>query len=123
MARHFVDEFVQSSRLGPILITKEAKKKLMSHHYPGNIRELKSVMELAVVMSDGCEIKAADIVLSSVKNEPTLIQKDKTLRQYNREIIQYFLKKYDDDVVSVADKLDIGKSTIYKMIQQKEIVL
>ena len=123
LARHFVDEFVQSSRLGPILITKEAKKKLMSHHYPGNIRELKSVMELAVVMSDGCEIKAADIVLSSVKNEPTLIQKDKTLRQYNREIIQYFLKKYDDDVVSVADKLDIGKSTIYKMIQQKEIVL
>jgi DNA-binding NtrC family response regulator len=123
LAKYFVEEFVKSNGLGYISITQAAKKKLMSYHYPGNIRELKSVTELAVVMSDGCEIKAADIVLSSVKNEPTLIQKDKTLRQYNREIIQYFLKKYDDDVVSVADKLDIGKSTIYKMIQQKEIVL
>ena len=34
-----------------------------------------------------------------------------------------FLKKYDDDVIAVADKLDIGKSTIYKMIQQKEILV
>ena len=123
LGKYFVEEFVQSNGLGPISITQDAKNKLMSHHYPGNIRELKAVMELAVVMSDGCEIKAADIVLSSVKNEPTLIQEDKTLRQYNREIIQYFLKIYDDDVVSVADKLDIGKSTIYKMIQLKEIVL
>lgn len=123
LSRHFVEEFVQSNQLGPILITKEAMKKLMSHHFPGNIRELKAVMELAVVLSDGCEIKAVDIVLSTIKREPTFIREEKTLRQYNREIIQYFLQKYDDDVVSVADKLDIGKSTIYKMIQQKEIVL
>jgi hypothetical protein len=33
------------------------------------------------------------------------------------------LKKYEDDVMLVADKLDIGKSTIYKMLQQKEIIL
>lgn len=123
LSRHFVEEFIQSNQLGPILITKEAIKKLMSHHFPGNIRELKAVMELAVVLSDGCEIKAADIVLSTIKREPTFIREEKTLRQYNREIIQYFLQKYGDDVVSVADKLDIGKSTIYKMIQQKEIIL
>ena len=47
----------------------------------------------------------------------------KTLRQYTCDIIKYYLKKYEDDVMLVADKLDIGKSTIYKMLQQKEIVL
>ena len=43
------------------------------------------------------------------------------MRQYTCDIIKYYLKKYDEDVLAVASKLDIGKSTIYKMIQTKEI--
>lgn len=121
LASHFVDEYIQCNQLGFISITNEAKQKLIHHAYPGNVRELKSVIELAVVMSNGFEINASDIFFSTLKREPSLIREEKTLRQYSREIIQFFLKKYDDDVVSVADKLDIGKSTIYKMIQQKEI--
>ena len=46
---------------------------------------------------------------------------EKTLREYNCDIIKFFLDKYDNNVLVVANKLDIGKSTIYKMIQEKEI--
>jgi two-component system response regulator AtoC len=47
---------------------------------------------------------------------------EKTLKQYEIDIIQHYLDKYDRDVLLVAKKLDIGKSTIYRMIQAGEVV-
>jgi DNA-binding NtrC family response regulator len=50
-----------------------------------------------------------------------LFFKEISLREYERQIIQYYLEKYNKDVLLVAKKLDIGKSTIYRMIQNGEI--
>lgn len=123
LAKHFTDEFTKDNKLGSITISSEAKQKLMGYHFPGNIRELKAMMELAAVMCTDGEIKPDDITYNSAKPGEVFTMEQKTLRQYTCDIIKYFLKKYDDDVMLVADKLDIGKSTIYKMLQQKEIVL
>jgi two-component system, NtrC family, response regulator AtoC len=43
------------------------------------------------------------------------------MRAYTVQIIRHFLRKYEHNVVGVAEKLDIGKSTIYKMIQSGEL--
>ena len=123
LARHFADEFVKENKLSAILITGDAKEKLMRYNYPGNVRELKAIIDLAVVMSNGMEITADDISFSSARTEESFVNEEKTLRQYTCAIIRHFLKRYNDDIIMVADKLDIGKSTIYKMIQQKEIVV
>ncbi|MEO6549818.1 MAG: sigma-54 dependent transcriptional regulator [Ferruginibacter sp.] len=123
LARHFADEFAKENKISNITISTEAKDKLMRYYYPGNVRELKAVVELALVMSNGQEIVAEDISFNSIAQEESFIGQEKTLRQYTCDIIKYYLKKYDDDVMLVADKLDIGKSTIYKMIQQKEILV
>jgi DNA-binding NtrC family response regulator len=123
LAKFFMDEFVKENKLGSVNLSKEAKEKLMNYHFPGNIRELKAIIELACVMCNENEIAESDITFNSTKNEDFFSMEQKTLRQYTCDIIKYYLKKYDDDVMMVADKLDIGKSTIYKMLQQKEIVL
>ena len=123
LAKHFTDEFAKENKLGHVIITSEAKQKLLSYPFPGNIRELKAMMELASVMCADAEIKAEDISFNSTRSDEIFTLEAKTLRQYTCDIIKHFLKKYDDDVLMVAEKLDIGKSTIYKMIQQKEIVL
>ncbi len=123
LARHFADEFVKDNKLSAISIAGDAKEKLMRYNYPGNVRELKAIIDLAVVMSNGVDITAEDISYTSASTEESFINEEKTLRQYTCSIIKYFLKKYNDDINAVADKLDIGKSTIYKMIQQKEIVV
>ena len=95
----------------------------MRYHFPGNIRELKAMMDLACVMCNDNEIRAEDISYTSTKADEVFTLEQKTLRQYTCDIIKHFLHKYDDDVMMVAEKLDIGKSTIYKMIQQREIVI
>lgn len=117
LARYFLDEFVRENKMGIISFTQDAKDKLMRYNYPGNVRELKSMIALAAVMSDGSAIKAIDISYMSATEDETFITEEKTLRQYTNDIIKFYLKKNDDDVMRTAKMLDIGKSTIYKMMQ------
>ena len=123
LARHFADEFTKENKLCTITIAADAKEKLMCYNYPGNVRELKAIIDLAIVMSNGLEIIADDISYSNARTDESFISEEKTLRQYTCNIITHFLKKYDNDILMVAGKLDVGKSTIYKMIQQKEILV
>lgn len=121
LAKHFADEFAKENKLGTMQFTKEAKEKLLKYHYPGNVRELKAVIDLSVVMCENNEIKPDDITFTSIKRDDMFIPEDKTLRQHTCDIIRQYLKKNNNDVVATAKALDIGKSTIYKMIQEGEL--
>lgn len=121
LAKHFVDEFAKSNKLPSFDFTHDAKNKLMSYPYPGNIRELKAVIELAAVMADERVIDEKDLSFFSTQKEKSLFLEQKTLRQHTCDIVQHYLEKHQGDVLETARVLDIGKSTIYKMIQEGEI--
>ncbi|MBH2003391.1 MAG: sigma-54-dependent Fis family transcriptional regulator [Sphingobacteriia bacterium] len=122
LAKHFIQSFCSENRIPVKTLSNAAMYKLKSYNYPGNVRELKSLMELASVMSDDDVINEDNINLESNSNFGNLLNKETTLREYEIQIIQHFLNKYDQDVLGVAKKLDIGKSTIYRMLQSGEIV-
>jgi DNA-binding NtrC family response regulator len=121
LAKHFVDSFCKENKLPQKLISNEAKVKLCSYPFPGNVRELKAVMELAVVMADDDIIYDTDITFNQTANQADFLKQEMTLRDYTRNIINYYLEKYNHDIVTVAKKLDIGKSTIYRMIKNGEL--
>jgi two-component system response regulator AtoC len=123
LAKYFLDEFCKANKLSAISIGPDAKEKLMKYAYPGNVRELKAVIDLSAVMCDGQQIKGDDIYFATLSPDKLSVAEEKTMKEYTTDIIKHFLKKYDKDVIKVADKLGIGKSTIYKMIQDKEIVM
>lgn len=123
LAHYFIEEFCRENRLTVKQLTPEAKEKLMKYNFPGNVRELKAMMDLASVMSDGPEIGEDDISYTHAAGGDFFLTEEKTMKDYTIQIIHHFLKKYDNNVLRVAEKLDIGKSTIYKMIQQKEILV
>ena len=103
------------------MLSNSAKEKLMSYHFPGNVRELRSAIELAAVMCDVKEIAADDIGFHSSTKDSFSVEGDKTMEDYNCEIIRSYLERFDNNVLKVAQKLDIGKSTIYKMLQDKKL--
>lgn len=122
LAKHFLDEFVKVNKMQAISLSSGAKEKLLNYSYPGNIRELKAVIDLAAVMVDGKELKAQDISFFSLQKENMFLGENKTLRQHTCDIVNHYLKKNNGDVIETAKALDIGKSTIYKMIQEGEII-
>lgn len=121
LSKYFLEEFTKVNNLPDIKFTNSAKDKLSKYHFPGNVRELKAIVELACVMGNGQEINDDDINYTSIKKDENFLIEEKSLREYNCDIIKFYLEKYDNNVLLVAKKLDIGKSTIYKMIQEKEI--
>ena len=121
LAKYFVNNFAKENKMGVIHFSEEAKTKLLHYYFPGNVRELKAIIELAAVMCENNEINANDITFSTTKKEEVFITEQKTLRQYNCDIIKYYLKKNNDDVIAAAKVLDIGKSTIYKMMKAGEL--
>jgi DNA-binding NtrC family response regulator len=120
LAKFFIDSFCKENEMPMVGIDESAQKKLMGYAYPGNVRELKSMIELAVVMSNGKDISAEDITTVTTDNITANLNAEMTLKEYTNQIINIYLKKYNNDVKLVADKLDIGKSTIYRMLKEKE---
>ena len=121
LAKSFVEAFVKQNKMDKIIINTAAQDKLMSYHYPGNIRELKSVVELAVALCSNSEILPEDIKFNTIKSNDYLLQKEMTLKEYTNFIVQKYLDKYEGNVLKVAEVLDLGKSTIYKMIQLGDV--
>ena len=123
LAKHFMDDFVKTNKISSLSLSSDAKDKLLKYPFPGNIRELKAVIELAAVMVDGQEIQAKDISYFSLQKGNMFLIENKTLRQHTCDIVNHYLKKNNGDVIETAKALDIGKSTIYKMIQEGEVIV
>lgn len=122
LAKHFIELFAKENKLKPKTLSESAKTKLLKYPFPGNVRELKSVIDLASVMADDVQITADDIIFNTVgaTSNVTSFSSEKTLKQYTDEIILHCLKKNNNDVLKTAKILDIGKSTIYNLLQQKK---
>ena len=121
IAKHFMEVFCKENAFPVKNFSTDSKKKMMGHAFPGNVRELKSVVELACVMAEGTEIEAEHLNVTSQNILSDFMLKEVTLKEFTIKFIQYYLDKYNYDVLKVARKLDVGKSTIYRMIQNKEV--
>ncbi|MEM1406227.1 MAG: sigma-54 dependent transcriptional regulator [Bacteroidota bacterium] len=120
LAKYFLKTFAEENSLPELTLSAGAQEKLMSYPFPGNVRELKSIIELSAVMANTNEVLDEDISFNSVSKETNFLFEEMSLRSYTFKIIRYYLDKYDDNVLKVAEKLDIGKSTIYRHLKEME---
>lgn len=123
LTKHFIAESAKLNGIKVPALSASAREKLASYSFPGNIRELKAVLDLAVVLCEDGEIQSEDLTFHSSLSNDVLIGGAKTLREYTNEIIIHYLDKNSNNVVKVAELLDIGKSTIYNLIKSGDITL
>lgn len=62
LAKHFLRNFCEQNRLGNKYFSKKAMESMMEHTWPGNIRELKSFIERAALISESTEIGVDDLI-------------------------------------------------------------
>ena len=120
IAKFFLNQFCEENNIESRMLTRAAQEKLLNYAYPGNIRELKSIIELAAVMANEDDIGPEDIRFNSVLKEDTLATNEMTMKEFNFRIIKHMLEKYENNVLKVAKILDIGKSTIYRYLKEME---
>ena len=120
IAKHYLDLFTKENQMPRIKISQDAQQRLLQYPFPGNIRELKSVIELAAVMAAEHEIKASDITFNTSTRIESFLYQEMSMQQYMYRIIRHFLNKYDDNVLEVAKRLDVGKSSLYRYLKEME---
>jgi len=120
LARYFIGKFCDENNIPLKKLSIQSQKKLMNYPFPGNVRELKSVIELAVTISENDVIEPADLVVDRGDPLSDIANDNLTLREYQLKIIKATLKKNNDDIKIAADKLDIGISTIYRILKEEK---
>lgn len=120
LTRFFLDTFAKENKMKPKLLSPQAKNKLLNYSFPGNVRELRAIVELAVVMSDSDVVEEEDVRLTPLNPLTDFLSAEMSLKEYSQKILRHFLDKYDQNVLLVADKLQIGKSTIYRMLKEMD---
>jgi DNA-binding NtrC family response regulator len=120
IAKHFLDQFTKENQMPRFKVSQEAQEKLLQYPFPGNIRELKSIVELAAVMASDQEIKPQDISYNTSTRIESFLYQEMAMQQYMYRIIRHFLNKYDNNVLEVAKRLDVGKSSLYRYLKEME---
>jgi two-component system, NtrC family, response regulator AtoC len=118
LAKHFINEFCHDNNIPLKTLSKSAVDKLLSYSFPGNVRELKSLMELAITIADTEIITGEDMVLENQALLEDIDNNEMTLREYNIKILNKYLKKYNNNTSLVAEKLGIGVATVYRMMKK-----
>lgn len=118
LAKSFISEFCKDNKITNKQLREDAREKLLTYAWPGNVRELKSVVELSVVMSDTDLITASDIIINTKELLQEILLNKMTMREYEIAIVKHYMKRHDDNTKKVAEDLDIGQATVYRLLKE-----
>ncbi len=124
LADQFLRRFSAELVRGPVSLAAEAMRRLQAHSWPGNIRELRNVLERAVLSCEGGVLEPEDLGFdmerrASREEVPISL----TLKEAERRLIERTLREEGGRVDSAALRLGISRSSLYQRIQKHGIVV
>lgn len=95
-------------------LSKDAQNALLDYDYPGNIRELISIVQRACILSENAQISNDDLFLDSrVKREIPILEK---------ELIIEVLSECKNDLKKSAAMLGMNENTLKEKMQRYDLV-
>lgn len=124
LSHHFIKTYAKKYGRENVMMTQEDEELLRAYHWPGNIRELKNVIERAVILSSDNRL---DIHLSTQKNlgknpfsdQPSI---DEIQRRYIRYILDHTGKKLSGPG-GAADILGLKRQTLYARMKKLNVTV
>jgi Nif-specific regulatory protein len=115
---YFLDHFRRLHGRPHLRLTDAARGKLLSYGWPGNVRQLRNVLDSAVVLAEEDAIRPHDLALrDSGSSELETLRID----EWERRLITEALNRTADNVPEAARLLGIGRATLYRKIEQYRI--
>ncbi|HTV41544.1 MAG TPA: sigma-54 dependent transcriptional regulator [Candidatus Sulfotelmatobacter sp.] len=125
LAEHFLRLFQSTMNKNVRTISPAARQKLLSHRWPGNIRELRNAIERALILETSRELQASSLPDFQVesrlqKNQPVQVAVDESLddalARIERELISAALEQNNSSLTRAADRLKLTRHSLrYRM--------
>jgi len=116
LTNHFLRQHAQRYRKQIGSFDETARERLLQHSFPGNVRELDHVIERAVLMTRGPQIKAADLGLTSGRDDSRSLE-DMSLEEVEASLIKKALARNDGNARKAAEALGLSRSAFYRRLQ------
>lgn len=114
LVQHFIKKYCMAMSRNPVSIEEAALSRLIEYDFPGNVRELENMIERAIVVGNGKEIRVKDLPL--LKDiSPVLTE---SLKELERKHIKLVLEKYDWNISRAAKALQVDRVTLYNKIRK-----
>jgi len=120
LAEFFLNHFRKQHGRPNLLVSPDTREKLLSYQWPGNVRQLRNVLDSAVVMCEGNTILPDDLGLRDASGGKEL--ESLRLDFWERKLIQEALNRTDGNVPEAAKLLGLGRATLYRKIEEYGIV-
>jgi DNA-binding NtrC family response regulator len=125
LAEHFRQQFAATMNRHVRSISRAALQKLLAHAWPGNIRELRNVIERALILETSAEIQPASLPDFQLEARlqhgaaalrPVGDSLDEILANYERELIAGMLEQNHRSISKTAEQLKLSRHALrYRM--------
>lgn len=114
LVNHFLDHFTRQHGRSGLKLSPEARDRLLSYQWPGNVRQLRNVMDSAVVMAEGDTILPDDLPLRGSSNSGF---ESLRIDFWERKLIQEALSRTSGNVPDAAKLLGLSRATLYRKVE------
>ncbi len=121
LVEHFLERFNIEMGKNVDGIAESAMRMLMDYNWPGNARELRNVIERAMVVTKGRMILEADLSLPQAPGVPLPNNRGKSLSDMEKEHILQVLLNNRWNIIRSAQVLGIDRVTLYNKIRKYEL--
>lgn len=125
LADHFLNTFKRNYQRPELQLSTGAKKWLRQQRFPGNIRELRNLVERSVLVSNKVTLEAEDL---QRLYQPTSNQQQfglplpevgkASLEEMEIEMIRRALRHHEGNITLVAQDLGLTRSAVYRRLQK-----
>lgn len=119
LIQHFFDHFSKFHGRPQLKLSDQALDKMRKYAWPGNVRQLRNVIDSAVVLANGTEIKASELALHDTLNDSDLDSLN--IEQWEQRLIREAMRRCRGSIPDAAELLGISRATMYRKLESYQI--
>lgn len=114
---HFIEKYCNAMSRTKMTIEPAAIRRLQEFDFPGNVRELENMIERAIVVGNGKEIRLRDLPLQ----KEVVVNQVESLEETERKHVLNILNKYEWNISRAAKALQVDRVTLYNKIKKYDL--
>jgi DNA-binding NtrC family response regulator len=116
IAKYFLTKYAQSMNKNVTDFSPQALEMFTVYDWPGNIREVRNVVERAMVVAKGTQIQVDDLSFPFLT--PSIPSEGESLEDVEKRQIEKVLNQTKGNIAQAAEILKISRLTIYNKIEK-----